>query len=48
MYFICHMASHEHLIDGSYEFMDGNFLRYVTTQVGLVTMSIEIMVKYCF
>ena len=48
MYFICHVASHEHLIDGSYEFMDGNFLRYVTTQVSLVTMSIEIMWNIVF
>ena len=40
---ICHVASHDHFIEGLCEFMDKSSLMYVTTLIRFVTMSIMIM-----
>lgn len=50
MYFICHITTHHHLIEGSCKFMAGNFGRYATSLVVLVTINIvivEIMFSVC-
>ena len=49
MYLICHVTTHEHLIDGSCKFTGGSSLRYVTL-ISLVTISIvsvEIIILIC-
>ena len=45
MYLICHLTSHDHVIDdhlieGSCKFTGGSSLRYVTTLITLVTVRI--------
>ena len=47
IYLVCHVTSHEHLIERAYEFMGGNSICYVTTLISLVAISIE-MVEICF
>ena len=42
---ICGMTSQDHLIEGSCEFTEGSFLRYVTTQTILATIGI-VKVRY--
>ena len=39
MYIIAHAILHEHLLEGSCEFMVGSSLRCVTTLISLVTIS---------
>ena len=39
MYLICHVTSHDHLIERGCEFMGKNSLCYVTTLISLVTVS---------
>ena len=46
MYLICHVTSHDHLIERTCEFMGRISLCYVTTLISLVTMSI-VMVEMC-
>ena len=48
MYLNCHVTSHEYRIQESCEFMDWSSLRYVTTLVILVTISIVIVMMQCF
>ena len=43
MYLICHMYSHDQLIDSLYKFMGGSFLQYVTTLISLLTITSVIM-----
>ena len=43
MYLICHVTSHDHVIEGSCEFMGGNSLWYIINLRGLVTISIVIV-----
>ena len=44
MYLICHVTSHDPLIERSCEFMDRSFLCYVTTLTSLVAI---IIVRGC-
>ena len=44
MYLICHVTSHDHLIERACEFIGGNSLCYVTTLISLVTISIVMVV----
>ena len=39
---ICHLASQDHMIEGSYDFMVKNFSLYVTTQPSLANIGIEV------
>ena len=41
MYLICHVTSHDHLIEESCNFMGGEFLQYVTTLISIVTVEIQ-------
>ena len=43
MYLICHLTSHDHLIEGSCAVLDGSFLQYVTTLISHVTINIVIV-----
>ena len=43
IYLICHVASQDHLIEGSCKFMGGSSLWYVTTLINIVTISIVIV-----
>ena len=43
MFSNCHVTSHDHLIEGSCEFMGGSSLQYITTLISLVTISIVIV-----
>ena len=47
MYLICHVTSHNHLIEGTCKFMGGSFLRYVTTLICLVAIG-GMIVEICF
>ena len=47
MLLICHVSSYDHLIQGSYEFMGGSFMQYVTTLISIVTIS-TVTVEICF
>ena len=48
MYLICHVTSQDHLIEGSFEFMGGSSLWYVTTLKNLVAIGIVIVAIKCF
>ena len=39
MYLICHVTSHDHLIEWTCELMGGSSLGYVTTLISFVTIS---------
>ena len=43
MYLICHMPSHDHLIEGLWKFLGGSSLRYVTTLISLAIISTVIL-----
>ena len=43
MYLICHVTSHEHLIEGSCEFMGGSSLQYITILINLAAINIVIL-----
>ena len=47
MYLICHVALQDHVIKGSFDFMEGNFSLYVTALPSLVSTSIVVM-EICF
>ena len=47
VYSICQMTSHNHIIEVSSEFMSWGSLRYVTTLISLVTISI-VVAEICF
>ena len=47
MYLICHVTSHDHLIERTCELMGRNSLCYVNMLISLVTISI-VMVEICF
>ena len=40
---ICHMTSHDHLIEKACEFTGGNYLSYMTTLISLLNISIRMM-----
>ena len=46
MYLICHLTSHDPLIEGACEFMGGSSLCYVITLIIFVPISI-VMVEIC-
>ena len=46
-YFICHVTSKDHLIEGLYEFTGWSSSQYVTTQTNLMTVNI-VIVETCF
>ena len=43
MYLICHVTSHENLVEGSCKCLGDSSLRYFTTLIGLVTIGIVIV-----
>ena len=47
MHLICHMISHDHLIDRACKFVGKSSLCYVTMLTSLVAISI-VMVEICF
>ena len=47
MYLICHVTSHDHLVERSCEFTGGSPLSYVTRQISLVTISIVMVGIMC-
>ena len=40
---ICHMTSHDHLIEKACEFTGGNYLSYITTLISLLNIIIRMM-----
>ena len=45
MYLICHVTSHDHLIERAYKCMGGSSLCYDTTLISLATISIVMVDK---
>ena len=43
MYLICHVTSHNHLIDWSWRFMVGSSLQYFTALIILVTIDVVVV-----
>ena len=50
MYLVCHVTSHDHLIERAYKFMGGSSLGYVTGLISLVlvTMSNVVVEISCY
>ena len=48
MYLVCHLTTHEHPIEGSWEFMGGSSLWYVIILLSLVIINIVIVEMKCF
>ena len=44
---ICHVKLQDHLIKGSYDFMEGSSLLYVTIMPSFVTVAIVVVVEIC-
>ena len=48
VYLICHVTSHDHLIEGSCKFIGGSSLRYFTTVIGFMAIRFIVIMEICF